>query len=100
MRHGCAALLSFTLQLLLMQQTPAYIKLKYPDYCFYDAVRFHEDSGFFFYLNPITKLEYKLTEATLLSTNTMRLDFGFSCSIILHGMRDPMRPWVLCCKLY
>ncbi|CAH8615716.1 unnamed protein product [Dicrocoelium dendriticum] len=85
---------------LCFPSTWTYIKMDYPDYCFYDAMRFDEDTGFFFYLNPVKNIQYNVSEEALLSTNAMRLDFGYACSVVLHGMRDPMRPWVLCCKVH
>ncbi|OON21363.1 hypothetical protein X801_02741 [Opisthorchis viverrini] len=55
----------------------AYVKMDYPDYCFYDAMRFDEDTGFYIFLNPVKRDRYNITESQLLSTNVMRLDFGF-----------------------
>lgn len=77
----------------------AYVKMDYPDYCFYDPIRYDNQTGYFIYLNPVSKVIYNITEEALVSTSVIRLNYGFICSVILHGMRDPMRPWVLCCKL-
>nr|CAH8841794.1 unnamed protein product [Trichobilharzia regenti] len=89
----CAVLSTF------LHSIYGYVEMHYPDECFFDLVRYNETTGFFFYLNPFRRSVYSLPEWVLTSTKVIRVNFNFVCSIILHGMRDPMRPWVLCCKL-
>ncbi|GAA47230.1 hypothetical protein CLF_100109, partial [Clonorchis sinensis] len=41
--------------LFIAYEIRAYVKMDYPDYCFYDAMRFDEDTGFYIFLNPVKR---------------------------------------------